>query len=120
MRADTELGERVVEAERRLLRATEVKAAEERQEEGLRTTGGVKAAGKRKAEAETDAVMSDVREIDDAEALKVWSELSELDPKVKGDTYLTEDGSQWNFSNLVDDLRVVKERRERAEAAGVS
>eukprot|EP00971_Amphidinium_carterae_P031769 625867-Amphidinium_carterae.1 len=69
MRADTELGERVVEAERRVLRATEVKAAEERHEEGLRTTGGVKAAGKRKAEVETekDAVMSDMREIDDAE-----------------------------------------------------
>eukprot|EP00971_Amphidinium_carterae_P074168 1465760-Amphidinium_carterae.1 len=69
MRADTELGERVVEAERSVLRAIEVKAAEERQEEGLRTTGGVKAARKRKAEAETekDAVMSDMREIDDAE-----------------------------------------------------
>eukprot|EP00971_Amphidinium_carterae_P245346 4872316-Amphidinium_carterae.1 len=64
--------------------------------------------------------MSDMREIDNAEALKVWSELSELDPKIRGYTYLTEDGSQWNFSNLVDDLRVVRERRERAEAAGVS
>eukprot|EP00971_Amphidinium_carterae_P144444 2862478-Amphidinium_carterae.1 len=71
MRADSELGERVLEAERRVLRATEVKAAEERKEE-LRTTGGVKAAGDRKAgeredrlratevkaaEAERDAVM---------------------------------------------------------------
>eukprot|EP00971_Amphidinium_carterae_P257668 5114734-Amphidinium_carterae.1 len=62
--------------------------------------------------------MNDVREIDDAEALKVWSELSELDPKIRGDTYVAEDGSQWNFSDLVDDLRVVRERRERAEAAG--
>eukprot|EP00971_Amphidinium_carterae_P315897 6279403-Amphidinium_carterae.1 len=65
-----------------------------------------------------------MREIDDAEALKAWSELSELDPKIKGDTYLTQDGSQcltqWNFSDLVDDLRVVRERLERAEAAGVS
>eukprot|EP00971_Amphidinium_carterae_P028261 556583-Amphidinium_carterae.1 len=49
MRADTELGERVLEAERRVLWATEVKAAAERKEEGLRTTGGVKAAGDRKA-----------------------------------------------------------------------
>eukprot|EP00971_Amphidinium_carterae_P189880 3769166-Amphidinium_carterae.1 len=64
--------------------------------------------------------MSDMREIDNAEALKVWSELSELDPKIRGDTYVTEDRSQWNFSDLVDDLRVVRERRERAEAAGVS
>eukprot|EP00971_Amphidinium_carterae_P197411 3918158-Amphidinium_carterae.1 len=66
--------------------------------------------------------MSDMREIDDAEALKVWFELTELDPKIKGDTYFTEDGSQWNFSDLVtvlvDDLRVVRERREKA--AGVS
>eukprot|EP00971_Amphidinium_carterae_P231908 4602432-Amphidinium_carterae.1 len=68
--------------------------------------------------------MDDMREIDDSEALKVWSELSELDPKIRGDTYVTEDGSQWNlieFSDLVDDLRVVRERRERSrEAAGVS
>eukprot|EP00971_Amphidinium_carterae_P147964 2932976-Amphidinium_carterae.1 len=41
-----------------------------------------------------------MREIDDAEALKVWSELSELEPKIKGDTYVTEDGSQWNFNDL--------------------
>eukprot|EP00971_Amphidinium_carterae_P095616 1891938-Amphidinium_carterae.1 len=61
-----------------------------------------------------------MREIDDAEALKVWSELSELDPKIKGDTYVTEDGSQWNFSDLADDLRVVRERSESAKAAGVS
>eukprot|EP00971_Amphidinium_carterae_P092089 1823591-Amphidinium_carterae.1 len=69
-------------------------------EDGLRTTG-VKA-----AEEQGDAVMSDMRAIDDAEALKVWSELSELDPKIRGDTYVTEDRSQWNFSDLVDDLRV--------------
>eukprot|EP00971_Amphidinium_carterae_P148913 2952308-Amphidinium_carterae.1 len=63
--------------------------------------------------------MSDMREIDNSEAaLKVWSELSELDPKIRGDMYVTEDGSQWNFSDWVDDLRVVRERREKA--AGTS
>eukprot|EP00971_Amphidinium_carterae_P037502 737472-Amphidinium_carterae.1 len=35
---------------------------------------------------------SDMRAIDDSEALKVWSELSKLDPKIPGDTYVTEDG----------------------------
>eukprot|EP00971_Amphidinium_carterae_P195792 3885222-Amphidinium_carterae.1 len=55
----------------------------------------------------------DMREIDDAEALRVWSELSELDPRARGDTYVTEDGSQWNFSDLVDDLRVMLERRRK-------
>eukprot|EP00971_Amphidinium_carterae_P278388 5526127-Amphidinium_carterae.1 len=49
MREGTELGERVTEAERRVLRATEVQAAEERQDKELRATGGVKAAGDRKA-----------------------------------------------------------------------
>eukprot|EP00971_Amphidinium_carterae_P080756 1597642-Amphidinium_carterae.1 len=63
--------------------------------------------------------MDDTRAIDDAEVLRVWSELSELDPKIKGDTYVTEDGSQWNFSDLVDDVRVLRERRESARAAGV-
>eukprot|EP00971_Amphidinium_carterae_P318443 6329501-Amphidinium_carterae.1 len=42
----------------------------------------------------------DVRAIDDGEALRVWSELSELDPKIRGDKYVSEDGSQWNFSDL--------------------
>eukprot|EP00971_Amphidinium_carterae_P079175 1566528-Amphidinium_carterae.1 len=55
--------------------------------------------------------MDDMRAIDDAEALKVWSELSELDPRIKGDTYLTEDGGQWNLTDLADDLKVVRERR---------
>eukprot|EP00971_Amphidinium_carterae_P094793 1875852-Amphidinium_carterae.1 len=50
--------------------------------------------------------MDDMRAIDDAEALKVWSELSDLDPKIRGETYVTEDGSQWNCSDLADDLRV--------------
>eukprot|EP00971_Amphidinium_carterae_P207781 4122916-Amphidinium_carterae.1 len=59
--------------------------------------------------------MDDMRAIDDAEALKVWWELSELDPKIKGDTYVTEDGSQWNFTDLADDLRVVKERQRAAD-----
>eukprot|EP00971_Amphidinium_carterae_P269836 5353158-Amphidinium_carterae.1 len=72
MRADEELGQRVTEAERRVLRATEVKAQEERAEEP-RTTE-VKAAG-------TD----DMRAIDDPEAQKVWSELSDLDPKIRGE-----------------------------------
>eukprot|EP00971_Amphidinium_carterae_P029198 574775-Amphidinium_carterae.1 len=64
----------------------------------------------------------DVRAIDDAEALTVWSELSELDPKLRGDTYVTEDaaqdGSQWNFGDLVDDLRVMRERAQRSAASG--
>eukprot|EP00971_Amphidinium_carterae_P275651 5469456-Amphidinium_carterae.1 len=58
--------------------------------------------------------MDDMRAIDDAEALKVWSELSELDPKIKGDTCVTEDGSQWNFTDLADDLKVVQERQRAA------
>eukprot|EP00971_Amphidinium_carterae_P092332 1828135-Amphidinium_carterae.1 len=62
--------------------------------------------------------MSDMCAIDDAEALKVWLELSELDPRIRGDTYVTEDGSQWNFSDLVNDVRILRERR--AETAGVS
>eukprot|EP00971_Amphidinium_carterae_P246496 4895903-Amphidinium_carterae.1 len=70
-----------------------------------------------------DAVMSDMRAIDDAEALKVWSELSELDPKIRGDTYVSEDRSQFNFSDLADDLRVMRDRqvrsREEREATGV-
>eukprot|EP00971_Amphidinium_carterae_P114787 2273746-Amphidinium_carterae.1 len=56
----------------------------------------------------------DVRAIDDAEALKVWSEMSELDPKIRGDTYVSEDGSQWNSSDLVDDLKVMRERAQRS------
>eukprot|EP00971_Amphidinium_carterae_P225779 4477952-Amphidinium_carterae.1 len=69
MRADEELGERVLEAERRVLRATEVKAAEERR--GLQTTDVKAAEEKKVAEEKEDAVMgSDMRAIDDAEALK--------------------------------------------------
>eukprot|EP00971_Amphidinium_carterae_P099036 1958320-Amphidinium_carterae.1 len=61
MRADEELGERVKEAERRVLRATEAKAAEERAEEP-RTTE-VKAAGSKRDNREVereDAVMDDM------------------------------------------------------------
>eukprot|EP00971_Amphidinium_carterae_P063958 1266085-Amphidinium_carterae.1 len=84
MRADEELIERVLEAERRVLRATGVKAAEEQR--GLRTTDVKAGEEKKVAEEKEDAVMTDdVRVIDDAEALKVWSELSELDPKIRGD-----------------------------------
>eukprot|EP00971_Amphidinium_carterae_P189371 3758913-Amphidinium_carterae.1 len=61
-----------------------------------------------------------MRTIGDAEALRVRSELSELDPRVKGDAYVTEDGSQWNFSDLVDDLRVMQERRRREREAPTS
>eukprot|EP00971_Amphidinium_carterae_P187714 3725777-Amphidinium_carterae.1 len=65
--------------------------------------------------------MSDMRAIDEAEALKVWSELSELDPRMRGDTYVTEDGSQWNFSDLVDERtglereKTQKSRNRRGE-----
>eukprot|EP00971_Amphidinium_carterae_P069941 1383986-Amphidinium_carterae.1 len=59
----------------------------------------------------------DMCAIDDAEALRVWSELSELDPKIRGDTYVTEDGSQWSFSDLVDDLKVMQERRRKEREA---
>eukprot|EP00971_Amphidinium_carterae_P241626 4797899-Amphidinium_carterae.1 len=93
MRADEQLSERVLEAdsERRVLRATGVKAAEE--QSGLRTTNVKAGEEKKVAEEKEDAVMTnDVRAIDDAEALKVWSELSGLDPKIRGDTYVSEDG----------------------------
>eukprot|EP00971_Amphidinium_carterae_P016073 316646-Amphidinium_carterae.1 len=66
----------------------------------------------RKAVCQQTTQQSDVRAIDDAEALRVWSELSELDPKIRGDTY-ADDGSQWNFSDLVNDLRVMRERKQK-------
>eukprot|EP00971_Amphidinium_carterae_P350862 6491778-Amphidinium_carterae.3 len=112
MRADEELSKRVLEAERRVLRAAGVQAAEE----GRATGAGVPAApGGSKAEEEVDAVMGDdARAIDDAEALRVWSELSELDPNLRGGTYVSEDGGQWHFSDLVDDLRVMRERKKRS------
>eukprot|EP00971_Amphidinium_carterae_P087931 1739862-Amphidinium_carterae.1 len=44
--------------------------------------------------------MSDMRAIDDAEALKVLSELSELDPRIR------------------DDVRVLRERRAEADGVG--
>eukprot|EP00971_Amphidinium_carterae_P288618 5730874-Amphidinium_carterae.1 len=57
----------------------------------------------------------DVRAIDDAEALKVWSELSELDPKLRGDTYVTEDGSKsvelrclWKWAQLESEQQKLK------------
>eukprot|EP00971_Amphidinium_carterae_P173249 3434834-Amphidinium_carterae.1 len=61
--------------------------------------------------------MDHMRAIDDAEALKVCLELSDLDPKIRGETYVTEDvldGSQWNFTDVADDLRVVRERQRTA------
>eukprot|EP00971_Amphidinium_carterae_P202128 4010493-Amphidinium_carterae.1 len=101
MRADEELSKRVLD--RRVLRAAGVQAAEERRATGA---GVLAAGGGSKAEEEVDAVMGDdVRAIHDAEALRVWSELSELDPSLRGDTYVSEDGGQWRFSDLVDDLR---------------
>eukprot|EP00971_Amphidinium_carterae_P001125 22129-Amphidinium_carterae.1 len=72
MRADEESGRRVLETEKRVLRAA-----------------GVQAAGGQHDKAMTD----DVRPLDDAEALRVWSELSELDQNLKGDTYISEDGT---------------------------
>eukprot|EP00971_Amphidinium_carterae_P290871 5776140-Amphidinium_carterae.1 len=55
--------------------------------------------------------MSDMREIDNAEALRVWSELSELDPRIRGEQYVTDDGSQRNFSDLKKDERESRSRR---------
>eukprot|EP00971_Amphidinium_carterae_P039882 782766-Amphidinium_carterae.2 len=111
MRADEELSKRVLEAERRVLRAAGVRAAEE---EGPASGAGAHAAPGGSKTEEGDAVMGDdVRAIDDAEALRVWSELSDLDPNLRGDTYVSEDGGQWNFIDLVDDLRVMRERIER-------
>eukprot|EP00971_Amphidinium_carterae_P051914 1022069-Amphidinium_carterae.3 len=108
MRADEELSKRVLEAERRVLRAAGVQAAEERRATAY--------PGGSKAEEEVDAVMGDdVRAIDDAEALRVWSELSELDPNLRGDAYVSEDGGQWHFSDLVDDLRVMKRKKRKKE-----
>eukprot|EP00971_Amphidinium_carterae_P351081 6491901-Amphidinium_carterae.1 len=72
-----------------------------------------RATGQLPTEEGVDAVMGDdVRAIDDAEALRVWSELSKLDPNLRGDTYVSEDGGQWHFSGLVDDLRVMRERKK--------
>eukprot|EP00971_Amphidinium_carterae_P075770 1497165-Amphidinium_carterae.1 len=118
MRADEELSGRVLEAERRVLWAAGVQAAETEKGraswEGREGAPGVCPPGGGSRGEDEDAVMrDDVREIDDAEALRVWSELSELDPRARGDTYVTEDGSQWNLTDLVDDLRVMQERRRK-------
>eukprot|EP00971_Amphidinium_carterae_P227682 4516079-Amphidinium_carterae.1 len=70
--------------------------------------------------------MSDMRAIDDAEALRVRSELSELDPKIRGDTYKYMCHGRWKSVELQRlsrrlESRVVRERGERArtEAPGV-
>eukprot|EP00971_Amphidinium_carterae_P301637 5992850-Amphidinium_carterae.1 len=119
MRADEELSGRVLDAERRMLRAAGVQAAEREKErasqEGRGEAPGVcPPGGGDRGEREDSVMGDDMRAIDDAEALRVWSELSELDPKIRGDTYVSEDGSQWNFSDLVDDLRVMRERRQKS------